>query len=177
MTMTQTPQTQVDQDVFWSTVPLVGADEPTGRPAPTQIASPAANRRTLLKAAGVLGGALALNVLSWLPPARVPRAGATVGTEYLNCAGYDLWPGYDNNTAICVGAPYSPGYCGTDGWFLQYSGTCFASGAVLDCGIENGLAAKNAWRWTYQGHSYRCSDGVQYWCGGHAFLICDYQLT
>jgi hypothetical protein len=173
---TQITTTPATGQTFWSSVPMIGPDEATGRPMPARRTL-ATQRRTLLKAAGVLGGALALNVLSWLPPARVRGAAARVGTEYLGCAGYDQWPGYNDNTAICVGAPYSPYNCGTDGWFLQYSGTCFVSGAVVDCGIENGLTAKNAWRWNYSGHTYRCSDGMQYWCGGSAFVICDYQLS
>ena len=35
----------------------------------------------------------------------LPEAGATVGSEYTTCAGYENWSGYNNNTLVCVGVP------------------------------------------------------------------------
>ena len=120
-------------------------------------------RRTLFKTAMVLGGALALNVLSWLPPNRAKPASARVGTEFGDC---NIYSYADNIT--CTGAPYSRDYCGNDGWFLQYSGTCFSSGAITACN------QRNAWRWKRGTTWYRCADGMQYWCGGSAFRICSW---
>ncbi len=166
MTMVKT------DEQFWREVPSLESEPGEGfEPAPPQPGRFRASRRVTLQAVSTLGGAFALNVLSWLPPFKAPPAQATVGNEYTNCAGYDNWAGYNNNSAVCVGAPYGSGYCGSDGWFLQYSGTCFVSGAVKACG-DDGLTARNAWRWTHSSVPYRCADGHQYWCGGDGFFIC-----
>jgi hypothetical protein len=169
-------QSTTDQD-FWRGVPSV-EDEPepgvrrwagfTGPDRPRILMT----RRVTLQAMAALGGALALNVLSWLPPMRAPAAHAAVGTEYLHCANFDSWSGYNNNTAVCVGAPYHSAYCGADGWFMQGSGTCWVSTAVAACGT-GGLSLRNAWRWTHAGTPYRCADGRIYTCdGSSSFRIC-----
>lgn len=162
---------------FWRTVPSLYEqaqviDETVlyARPRPEFA------RRSVLKACAALGTALAFNVLGALPPSRPRKASATVGTEYLGCANYDTAPGYDNNTLICVGAPYSRDYCGGDGWFLHTSGTCFSSSPTKACGT-GGLAARNAWRWPWSGRSHRCADGWWQTCGSSpVFRICDWAL-
>lgn len=106
-----------------------------------------------------LGGAFALNGLQILSGVRPRPVFAAVGTEYYDCANYGAWPGYNDNTQWCVGAPYSYSYCGGDGWF-KYGyfdgGTTYYS-PVAACG--NGLPYKNAWRWQHGSYRYRCADG------------------
>jgi hypothetical protein len=162
----------VDADRYWADVPSV-EDEPdtTRRP---RLTGSVPSRRTIFKSVGVLGGALALNVLSALP-GKNSSAYAVVGNEYTDCAGYSSHAGYDNNTKVCVGAPYSKSYCGGDGWFLRSSGTCYNSYAIKACGAGS-LADRNAWRWTHSGKKYRCADGYVATCGGTTFYICSYPL-
>jgi hypothetical protein len=151
---------------YWDSVPTVSEVESSAVPetgAGLQVRL-RAHRRSLLRTAGVLGGALALNALSWLPPSRTGPARAAVGSEHTDCDGYN----YDN--IICTGAPYGTGYCGGDGWFLWTSGTCFASAPVPRC--HN----RNAWRWSHNGRTYRCADGFQQWCGGSGYFICSWPL-
>ncbi|MGW0809240.1 hypothetical protein [Nonomuraea sp. NPDC002799] len=162
----------VDVDRYWADVPSV-EDEPDtgGRPS---LSWSAPSRRTVFKTMGVLGGALALNVLSALP-GRNTSAYAAVGNEYTDCAGYSNNSGYNNNTKACVGATYSRSYCGSDGWFLRSSGTCYNSYAIKACGAGS-LADRNAWRWTHSGTKYRCADGNVATCGGTYFYICSWAL-
>lgn len=125
-----------------------------------------------------IGGALALNGLQALSGVRVKPASAAVGTEYTNCANYDNWSGYNNNTLVCVGGPYSYIYCGSDGWFKNGyfdNGYTYYSPQKF-CGA-GGLAARNAWRWSYGAYRYRCCDGY-FWVyqngawNGPTFKIC-----
>jgi len=174
--------TITDAARYWAAVPAVDADEPdpagpdlglTVRKASSSLGKMKPSRRTMFKSAGALGGALAINILSSLPPGKGTTASATVGTEYTSCAGYDSSAGYNNNTKICVGAAYSRSYCGSDGWFLRGSGTCWNSYAIKACGA-GGLADRNAWRWTHSGTRYRCADGETATCGGTYFNICSW---
>jgi hypothetical protein len=172
--------TAVEHD-YWATVPTIDDEPETGFGAAAAAATgdgtprkATTSRRTALKAAGALGGGLALTVLSWLPPARSKPAAAAVGTEYANsCAGYDGWAGYNDNSKVCVGATYGSGYCGGDGWYLNYFSATVRYWPIVLCGIDNGLAARNAWRWTHGGTRYRCADGV-FWTpgGGEVLRIC-----
>ncbi|GAA4972340.1 hypothetical protein HD597_007101 [Nonomuraea thailandensis] len=162
----------VDVDRYWADVPSVDDEPDTG--GRSRLTWSAPSRRTVFKTMGALGGALALNVLSALP-GRNNSAHAAVGTEYTSCANYGSWTGYNNNTKVCVGGTYSRSYCGSDGWFLRSSGTCYNSYAVKACGT-GGLAARNAWRWTHSGRSYRCADGNVATCGGTYFYICSWAL-
>lgn len=166
--------TTVDRD-YWASVPAIddapdtGPDEGTARPVSRRMVP---SRRTTLKAAGALGGALALNVLSWLPPARPKQARAAVGTEHSNCAAYDDRAGYNDNSKVCVGGEYSSGYCGSDGWFLNGSTSSAQYWPVVACG-DIPYVLRNAWRWTHAGTRYRCADG-NVWTpsGGTVFRIC-----
>jgi hypothetical protein len=161
--------TATDLEQAWLATPSL-TEQPAGAPEqPVEVPTGRLSRRRILQATAGLGGALALNVLGWLPPARLRSARANVGTEHLTCANYDNWSGYNNNTTICVGAPYSRQYCGADGWFLNYHDTFLSSGPVTICG--NGIPARNAWRWTFSGTPYRCADGIQQVRGGSAQLF------
>ncbi|MGI5284921.1 hypothetical protein ACQEVF_16495 [Nonomuraea polychroma] len=160
----------VDVDRYWAEVPSVEDEPASGRRHHLTGAVP--SRRTIFKTMGVLGGALALNVLSALP-GRNNSAHAAVGTEYTHCAGFNNWAGYNNNTKVCVGGTYSRSYCGSDGWFLRSSGTCYNSYAVKACGTGS-YAKRNAWRWTHSGTPYRCADGNVATCGGTYFYICSW---
>ncbi|UBU16254.1 hypothetical protein [Nonomuraea gerenzanensis] len=162
----------VDADRYWADVPSVTDEPDPGERRRPAFSAP--SRRTVFKSIGVLGGALALNVLSALP-GKNNGAYAVVGNEYTDCAGYGSAAGYDNNTKVCVGAPYSRSYCGGDGWFLRSSGTCYNSYAVKLCGAGS-LTDRNAWRWTHSGTKYRCADGYVATCGGTTFYICSYAL-
>jgi hypothetical protein len=120
-------------------------------------------RRSLFKAAGVLGAALAVTVVSSVPQKFVPKALADIGNEYTTGCG-----GYEYDGIICYGGEYSSGYCGSDGWFRHSYGTV-NYWPVKRCG--NG--PRNAWRWTHNGTSYRCADGyIQYGSQSPIFVIC-----
>lgn len=161
---------------YWANVPSVDENTPVAgavvEKTGTKIKRMRPSRRTMFKSAGVLGGALALNVLSSLPKGKGTTAAAAVGSEYTHCAGYAGWAGYSNNTLICVGAKYDRGYCGGDGWFQRGSGTCWNSYAVVACG--DGYTKRNAWRWTHGSTPYRCADGRVDVCGGSGFYICNW---
>ncbi|GAA1521682.1 hypothetical protein GCM10009677_63430 [Sphaerisporangium rubeum] len=161
---------------YWSDVPSAEDDDTPSSPGPRRAAWPKVSRRTMFKSVGVLGGALALNVVGALPPARLKGASATVGNEYGNCGdpGYNNWTGYKDGTTqtACVGAPYSSGYCGSDGWFRTDGNSYSYYTPVKACG-EGSATKKNAWRWTYSGTPYRCADGTfTVYGAGTTFYIC-----
>ncbi|TMR93520.1 hypothetical protein [Nonomuraea basaltis] len=160
---------------YWASVP--SADEPESTDSTSsrpRRARPRLARRTMFKTMGVLGGALALNVVGALPPARIRSASARVGTEWTHCAGFGGWAGYDNNTKICVGAPYSRSYCGSDGWFRTDGNAYSAYIPIQACGTGS-YSKKNAWRWTHSGTPYRCADGYfRVYGSGDTFYICSW---
>ncbi|HET6298874.1 MAG TPA: hypothetical protein VFG33_36230 [Kribbella sp.] len=169
--------TITDAARYWAAVPSADDDGPDLGPAVRQASSSLGkmkpSRRTMFKSAGALGGALAINILSALPPSKGNIASAVVGNEHQGCANFAGWPGYNNNTKVCVGGTYSRSYCGSDGWFLRGSGTCWNSYAVKECGGGT-YAKRNAWRWTHSGTPYRCADGVVATCGASTFYICSW---
>jgi hypothetical protein len=174
--------TITDAARYWAAVPSADADgpdlggpdlAPAVRRASSSLGKMKPSRRTMFKSAGALGGALALNVLSALPPGKGNTASAAVGTEHTSCAGYNNWAGYDDNTKVCVGAPYSRSYCGSDGWYIRGSGTCWNAYPVSVCGTGS-YSTKNAWRWTKSGTPYRCADGKTAVCGATYFQICSW---
>ena len=138
-------------------------------------------RRSVLTVGLALGGAVALSILRWLPPARFTPVSAAVGTEYSHCAGYDNAPGYHDDSPvqlICFGADYGSHWCGSDGWFLISSGSGYNTYPVVVCGTGAYHNYKrNAWRWTYSGDTYRCADGVIVGPGADPVLkICSHEL-
>lgn len=128
----------------------------------TASTAPGTGRRRFLQVGLALGGALALNGLQALSGVRLKPAGATVGTEHTNCAGYDATGGYVDNSVVCVGPPYSYIYCGSDGWFKDgyFDGGTSHYKPVVHCGNGYNVSFKNAWRWSYGSNRYRCADGV-----------------
>lgn len=146
---------------------------------------PGAQRRGLLRRRGFLGvlgaGAMTLGVtmLGWIPLARPARA--EPGTEFPTCGSYANGPG----GPICIGAPYSPAYCGDDDWFItgcypRANGHHVCYQPVPICradGPDN--PGRNAWRWMNEGIQYRCADGHAYWDGAPnpEVLICNAKLT
>ncbi|HEX2297367.1 MAG TPA: hypothetical protein VHH34_02420, partial [Pseudonocardiaceae bacterium] len=96
---------------------------------------------------GVLGAGamtLGLTMLGWIPLAR--RAQAVEGTEFPDCGRYSNGPG----GPICIGARYSPTYCGDDDWFItgcyerRGYGVCFTP--VESCRADPNLPGRNGWR-------------------------------
>ena len=155
----------------WSAIPPVhNAAAPRAR---RQVATkpPGFTRRRFIRSATVLGGSMALGVLDVVGSLGARIAAATVGDEYTSCANYDDWPGYNNNTLICVGGTYGGGYCGSDKWFKDglFGGTQYIP--IKACGT-GGLTAKNAWRWTHSGTQYRCADGMVCSSQQCVFRIC-----
>ncbi|MEU8023685.1 hypothetical protein AB0B88_15870 [Micromonospora haikouensis] len=159
------------QNGFWDDVPLNEADAESARLGGTTLAGRAEYatyrlpRRSVLKAVGVLSTALAVTVISSIPEKFLPKALATVGTQHTDCTTYS----YDG--VVCTGASYARSYCGTDGWFLNYSSASFNSWPVTAC---NG---RNAWWWYHVNTTYRCADGYQQTSGSSAvFRICMWAL-
>ena len=115
-------------------------------------------RRRVLQAFSVIGGAVALNALGMLSGTTLRRAYATVGTEHPGCGNYSTAAGYNNDTQVCVGYPYSSAYCGSDGWFKHVTTSIEDWYPIAVCGNDPSIW-RNAWRWTYSGGVYRCADG------------------
>lgn len=114
---------------------------------------------------GVLGAGamtLGLTVLGWIPLAR--PASAEAGTEWPDCGRYDYGPSHGPDRPMCVGAPYSPNYCGADRWFMTgcYSTSqgqvCYEAAAICRAGPDT-TEGRNAWRWVRDNIVYRCADG------------------
>ena len=116
------------------------------------------SRRRVLQAVAVVGGAIALNALGVLSGRTVRPARAAVGTEHPGCGIYSTDPGYNNDTQPCVGFPYSANYCGSDGWFKNFTNVNESWYPIAICGNDRSTW-RNAWRWTYNGGVYRCADG------------------
>jgi len=122
---------------------------------------------------------LEMTVLGWIPLARPARA--EPGTEYPDCGAYSDGPG----GPVCVGAPYSPQYCGPDNWFrtgcyLRQDGgeVCYQPAAICHAaGADN--EGRHAWRWEVDGTVYRCADGKAFYEGAPnpELLICNATLS
>lgn len=130
---------------------------------------------------GVLGAGamtLGMTMLGWIPLAR--RAQAEEGTEYPDCGRYSNGPG----GPICLGARYSPTYCGADNWFItgcyvrRGFGVCFTPIEICRSDPDSNVG-RNAWRWMSEGIEYRCADGHAYWEGAPnpELVICSAKLT
>lgn len=149
----------------WDGVPSLTQPTP-GPPVPSAVAAAlrrSPDRRGVLRGGLALGGALALTVLGWLPPAGRARARAEIGTEHLTC---DVFQ-YDD--LICVPPVYDPRCCGRDGWFRSQQNDRVVFYPVIAC---NG---RNAWRWTDEGTPYRCADGqIQRVGRSPVFAICNF---
>jgi len=129
---------------------------------------------------GVLGAGamtLGMTMLGWIPLVR--RAQAQEGTEFPDCGRYSNGPG----GPVCLGARYSPTYCGDDDWFItgcyerRGFGVCFTP--IEICRADADSPARNAWRWVDGNIVYRCADGHAYWEGAPnpELVICSADLT
>jgi hypothetical protein len=151
-----------DTDRAWQSTPSL-SERPAGEFVPSRVLAGASrdrpDRRAVLRVTATLGGVAALSVLGWLPPARLRRAGATAGNEHLNCADDDSVSGCDDS-AVCVGAPYSQRNCGPDGWFpVVADNPDWAMWPVPASGAFP-TPKRNARRWTHAGTPWRCTDGL-----------------
>lgn len=148
--------------VWWDALPSVetpGGDVPELEQPEPERPKRSVSRRRFMQGALAVGGALSLNGLQILSGIKLRPAAAAVGSEYLDCANYGNWSGYNNNTLVCVGGAYSYIYCGTDGWFKNGyfdNGYTFYT-PIAACG--HGLPKRNAWRWPHGAYRYRCADG------------------
>ncbi|MGH3917044.1 MAG: hypothetical protein ACRDTC_27075 [Pseudonocardiaceae bacterium] len=115
-------------------------------------------RRGFLAVLSASAMTLGVTMLGWIPLARPARAEA--GTEFPDCGVYADGAG----GPICVGAPYSASYCGSDKWFKTgcYSSpdgdVCYEPAAFCRAAGRDG-ERRNAWRWEADGVTYRCADG------------------
>lgn len=161
MTETETPRTRESgaADDWWAAIPEA-RDHPAEGEAATRLSNrPLAegaavpSRRGFLKVSGVLGGALALNLLQALSGVRLPFAGAAVGTQWPGCGGFS----YSNSIICTPGNAYSYIYCGSDGWFKNgtFNGGNERYRPIKACNN------RNAWRWVHAATQirYRCADG------------------
>jgi hypothetical protein len=142
-------------------IPRLDQPAPGALPRAVQFRTVGAARQRRRGFLAVLGGgamALGMAVLGWIPPARSARA--ETGTEYLDCGVYSDGPG----GPICVGAPYSARYCGSDKWFrtgcyrTSDGEICYQPARFCRAPGGDG-EARNAWRWQVDGVVYRCADG------------------
>ncbi|MCY4457451.1 MAG: hypothetical protein OXB90_05820 [Acidimicrobiaceae bacterium] len=141
---------------WWSDLP----DIETGPRREGDVRGRQPGRRQFNKGVAVLIGGIAFGIFETISRFRLNIASAERGTEYFDCAGYANYAGYDDNSAPCVGFPYSSFYCGPDGWFRNSGewGKGYYYRPVMACG--EGMTKKNAWRWTHNGKQYRCADGI-----------------
>ncbi|MFC6018228.1 hypothetical protein ACFP2T_18715 [Plantactinospora solaniradicis] len=163
--------TSIDQKNYWDDIPLNDPEAESTRLGGRSLKGTAGYatfklpRRSLLKTVGVLSTALAVTVVSSIPEKLLPKALATVGSQYTDCNIYSY------NDIVCVGAPYARSYCGTDGWFLNYSSASFNSWPITACN------SRNAWWWWHVNTTYRCADGRQQVSGqSSVFRICMWAL-
>lgn len=136
-------------------------------------------RRGFLAVLGAGAMTLGVTVLGWIPLARPARA--EPGTEYPDCGRYsDRYP----DGSICVGAPYSPAYCGEDKWFITgcydrpEGRVCFDPAPICRASRETN-AGRNAWRWVAGDVTYRCADGYARYEGAPdpEVVICSARLS
>jgi hypothetical protein len=166
--------------VNWSDIPRL--DQPGADAGPRAVrfrdaGAAGLERRGFLAVLATGAMTLGMTLLGWIPLARPARA--EEGTEYPDCGGYSDGPG----GPLCVGAYYSPSYCGDDNWFKN---GCFTkSDGTLDCYEPvaachaGGDEGRDAWRWEANGFAYRCADGKVYHHGAPnpEFVICNATLT
>lgn len=160
--------------------PALRTDEPRGRTqALTQLGS-LAQRRTVLKGVALAGATIGATALGWSPLGGSRAAfaetspGGLQGWDAMDCK--DAYPnGYNeqrdttgafvNEPGACFGgSEMGSTLCDSTGWhrsdtvssgFLQQTAYRPISTA---CGAST---TKNAWRWTVNGVTYRCSDGTK----------------
>lgn len=156
-----------------------------------------ARRRTVLRSVGLAGATAGATVLGWSPfGASAARAETSptglVGWDANDCKdaypnGYseqrDTTGAYVNSGAACYGGRVMGStMCDSYGWHRSdrtSSGGWFGSTTTSYRPVSSACGAtttKNAWRWTVNGVTYRCSDGVttvSSWWQNYSYLsIC-----
>lgn len=167
-------------------------------PAPTsalRLLDTNAHRRTVLRSIGLAGAAAGAAVLGWAPGCRAARAETSptglIGWDRNDCRdaypngyneGRDTTGDFVNEPGACYGGRVMGStLCDASGWHRSdTTGGGWRSGSTsyrpisTTCGTSN---PKNAWRWTVNDVTYRCSDGVttvsQSWWNRYSYLsIC-----
>lgn len=138
-----------------------------------------ARRRTILRSVGLAGATAGAVVLGWSPLSRSRSASAEtsptglIGWDANDCR--DAYPNgyneqrdttgvYVNERGACYGGRVMGStVCDASGWHRADSTGGGWSGGTSYRPISTACGAtttKNAWRWTVNGVTYRCSDGV-----------------
>lgn len=144
----------------------------------TQLGS-LARRRTVLKGVALAGATIGATALGWAPlgsfQARAETSPSGLnGWDALDCRdaypnGYaeqrDTTGSYVNEPAACFGgSEMGSTLCDATGWHRadtvrqSWSTTLAYRPISTACGAST---TKNAWRWTVDGVTYRCSDGTK----------------
>ncbi len=146
-------------NVTWQDIPSADTAPEGAEPSTIRFEI---KRRTVVRSVAALGMTLGVTALGWVAPGGSRRAEAAVGSQWGNCNVFS----YDG--VLCVGAPYSTGYCGGDGWFLNGWSGGHRWTPITACN------SRNAWIWDTGSVGWRCADGLRYWNGGGSgeFLIC-----
>lgn len=154
-----------------------------------------ARRRTVLRGIALSGATIGATALGWSPLSRI--SGASAETSPTGLTGWDAtdcrdaYPnGYNeerDNVGVYTSQPGAcfGGYrigstlCDSTGWHrsdtvrTSWSQTTSYRPISSACGATT---TKNAWKWTVNGVTYRCSDGVmtvRYWGFPYSYLtIC-----
>lgn len=163
-----------------SEIPDAVSEEPVRErtKALTELGS-LAKRRTVLRAMALAGATIGATALGWSPLGRAGQARAETsptgltGWDALDCK--DAYPNgyaeerdnvgvYTAEPGACFGGYYiGSTMCDSTGWHkavserISWSQTRSYRPISTACGATT---TKNAWRWTVNGVTYRCSDGV-----------------
>lgn len=139
-----------------------------------------AQRRTVLKGVALAGATIGATALGWSPVAGARRAFAEssptglIGWDANDCRdaypnGYneqrDTTGAYVNEPGACFGGnEMGSTLCDSTGWHradtvrVNWSTTHAYRPISTACGATT---TKNAWKWTVNGVTYRCSDGTK----------------
>lgn len=163
-------------------IPALAAEEAPAGAERTEALSALgslASRRTVLRGVALSGATMGAVALGWSPLSKAPVAAAETsptgltGWDAIDCKdgypqGYaeerDNVGIYTNEPAACYGG-YMIGssLCDSTGWHkntyerYSYAETRSFRPISTACGATT---TKNAWKWTVNGVTYRCSDGA-----------------
>ncbi|PID53445.1 MAG: hypothetical protein CSA58_09005 [Micrococcales bacterium] len=154
-------------------------NETGGHSTSGRLLGSAARRRTVLRSVGLAGATAGAVILGWSPLSKARKASAEVspsgliGWDANDCS--DAYPyGYDeepdtigefvDEPAACYGGRVMGStLCDETGWhradreyYNRYVRLYYRPISTA-CGMSE---PKNAWKWTVDGVTYRCSDGV-----------------
>ncbi|MCA0435625.1 MAG: hypothetical protein LCH98_03920 [Actinobacteria bacterium] len=171
--------------LHFTDIPDADATETTERTQALTALGALAKRRTVLRGMALAGATIGATALGWSPLGRSDAASAEtspsglLGWDANDCKdaypnGYNEQPDnvgvYQSQPGACFGGYYMGStMCDSTGWhradsvrnsWIQTTSYRPISSA---CGATT---TKNAWRWTVNGVTYRCSDGtmsIKYW--------------